>query len=113
MNAEKQKDAVAHMMRHSLVELPFSDFDQRMMMQIRREAEVMATSKKDKNRAALFFTLGCLFGAILSNWLVFGFSAELNNVKILVQAVGVLTFLLFVRSAYNLLMASKPFEMNS
>ena len=103
MKAEKPKDAVADLMKYSLVELPFGDFDQRMMMLIRREATVLAKSKKDKDRSALFFTLGCLLGAIFSNWLVFKGGADIQEGKLMLMAVGVLMFLLFVKSAYAML----------
>lgn len=106
MKAETPKDVVADLMKHSLVELPFGDFDQRMMMEIRREAVVLAKSKKDKDRSALFFTLGCLLGAIFSNWLVFTGGDSIQGGRLMLMAVGVLMFLLFVKSAYAMLVKS-------
>ena len=101
MDNKPAKDPIAEIMKHSLVELPFTDFDQRMMMQIRREAMAIAKSKKDKNLSSLFFALGCLVGAFLFNWLAFVQLPYTHGVKIFLQVIGVLLFLLCVNSGYK------------
>lgn len=97
----KSKDPITQLLKHSLVEMPFSDFDQRMMLQIRREAAVLEKTKKDKNLSSIFFALGCLFGAFLFNWLAFEQLPYTQSIKIFLQVAGVLLFLLFVNSVYK------------
>ena len=58
MDNKPAKDPIAEIMKHSLVELPFTDFDQRMMMQIRREAMAIAKSKKGQKFVITIFCFG-------------------------------------------------------
>ena len=101
MENKSSKDPIAGLMKHSLVELPFSDFDQRMMLQIRREAVVLDKAKKDKNLSSIFFGLGCLFGAFVFNWLAFGQLPYTHGIKIFLQIGGILMFLLLLNNVYR------------
>ena len=101
MENKSSKDPISGLMKHSLVELPFSDFDQRMMLQIRREALVLDKAKKDKNLSSIFFGLGCLFGAFVFNWLALGQLPYTHGIKIFLQIAGVLMLLLLLNNVYR------------
>jgi len=110
MNNEFPNDTIANAMKHSLVEMPFSDFDQRMMQQIRKEAIALEKTRKDKNNASLFFVLGCFFGMCCSGILVMGKQAnELFGfgLKSVLQATSVILLFLFLNGVYKLFIKLK------
>jgi hypothetical protein len=97
-------DQLAKVMKHSLVEMPFSDFDQRMMLQIRKEAIALERAKKDKSSASTFFMLGCFFGTCCSG--VVAFSKDIRNIegvdlKSVWHASAVILLFLFLNSFYH------------
>ncbi len=102
LNNNKANDPIAELMQHGLVEMPFSDFDHRMMVSIRREAVTISHSKRDKSRAYLFFMLGCFFGLCMSAYIGVGYAGvTAMNGGILWQVTTVVFFYLLLGSAYK------------
>jgi hypothetical protein len=114
MNDHIPADPVAEVMKNGLVELPFSDFDHRVMVKIRREAETVARSKKDKRFSSLFFMLGCFSGMCLSGMVGLG---ERPGEPVWWKMITIVLFLLFLDSAcqqvFKTRLASKLFTTNS
>ncbi|MEJ5996496.1 hypothetical protein WG904_18855 [Pedobacter sp. Du54] len=89
-------------LKNSLVELPFSDFDQRMMQEIRKEAIVLEKTKKDRNIASLFFMLGCFFGMCCAGLAAFSKEVSGMDLKTVWQAATVILGFLFINSFYTI-----------
>lgn len=88
-------------LRKSLIEMPFGDFDQRMMLQVKKEAASFEKTKRDRNIASLFFMLGCLFGIVGAGLVAFSHEIDSTHLKGISQAVTVTLVFLFINSVYE------------
>ncbi len=59
-------DPLRQLMKHSLVEMPFSDFEARTMHRIREQESVRAATTKDRKLFTVFFVLGVIAGITVS-----------------------------------------------
>jgi hypothetical protein len=66
MNKDQKQELLAKIMKNSLVEMPFSDFDDQVMLRIQQETVATSQSRRDRKRSSIFFALGCAAGMILS-----------------------------------------------
>lgn len=56
----------SQMMKKSRLEMPFSDFEDKMMLRIERESKLRRSISRDTKLAALFFVVGAGFGMVVS-----------------------------------------------
>ncbi|GAB3931023.1 hypothetical protein [Mucilaginibacter myungsuensis] len=61
-------DLTSHLLKSKVVEMPFSDFEDRMMQRIVQQAEVSKQAHKDIKMSTLCFTIGCCLGIVATAW---------------------------------------------
>jgi hypothetical protein len=66
MNTEKKDKLVRELMEKSGREMPFADFEDKLMEQIYNEAKTSRSFLKDIQLSWFFFVLGTFFGLILN-----------------------------------------------
>ena len=66
MKTEKEDNLVRELMEKSGREMPFTDFEDKLMAQIHKEADASRSFLKDIKLSWFFFVLGTLFGLILN-----------------------------------------------
>lgn len=96
---ESQDQLLSNIMKSSLVEMPFSDFEDRVMLQIQQESTAYSQSRRDRNRSSVFFALGCCAGMVLSFLLsVYQWPEGVQSgmFKLLAQVVFAIMFVYFV-----------------
>lgn len=82
MNAEKEEKLVREIIGKSGREMPFVDFEDKLMEQIHKEANTSRSFLKDVKLSWFFFIIGTFFGLFLSivagqiNETIFGFPAQ-------------------------------------
>jgi hypothetical protein len=97
MNAEKEEKLIRELMAKSGREMPFADFEDKLMEQIHKEAKTSRSFLKDVKLSWLFFIVGTFFGLFLSviagqiNETIFGFPAQ--RIILLVQVAFVILLL--------------------
>ena len=97
MNAKKEEQLIRELMEKSERELPFSDFENKMMEQIHKEEDNSHSFLKDVKLSWFFFILGSCFGIFLSaiagqiNKTILGFPAQ--RIILLVQIVFIIILL--------------------
>ena len=102
-NKEINDDALRHLMKESMVNMPFTDFEDRTMQRVFMEAELKASTANDRKLAHLFFVLGMVCGLIIAVLLSFG-KLPAAGVPELVRTVSqVLTALFFTMLANRFL----------
>ena len=91
MNAEKEEKLVREIMGKSEIEMPFLDFESKLMEQIHKEANTSRSFLRDVKLSWFFFIVGTFFGLLLSivagqiNETIFGFPAQ--RMVLIVQVV--------------------------
>ncbi len=70
MNTEKEEKLIGEMMSKSSSEMPFPDFEDRMMEQIRKEEENSRSFLKNVKLSWFFFIAGAVFSLVIST--IFG-----------------------------------------
>ena len=97
MNAEKEEKLVSELMGKSGREMPFVDFESKLMKQIHQEANISRSFLKDVKLSWFFFIIGTCFGLFLSilagqiNETIFGFPAQ--RIILIVQVVFAIVLL--------------------
>jgi len=97
MNAEKEERLIHELMGKSGREMPFADFENKLMEQIRKEAGNSRSFLKDVKLSWFFFIVGTCFGLFLSviagqiNKTILGFPAQ--RIVFLTQIVFVILLL--------------------
>jgi len=97
MNAEKEEHLIHELMGKSGREMPFADFENKLMEQIRKEADNSRSFLKDVKLSWFFFIVGTCFGLFLSviaghiNETILGFPAQ--RIILLVQIMFVILLL--------------------
>lgn len=97
MNAEKEERLIHELMGKSGREMPFGDFDNKLMEQIHKEAVNSHSFLKDVKLSWFFFIVGSCFGIFLSviagqiNETILGFPSQ--RIILLVQIVFVILLL--------------------
>jgi len=98
MNTGKEDKLVRELMEKSGREMPFADFEDKLMVQIYKEAKTSRSFLKDIQLSWFFFVLGTLFGLILNimvskmNQPIMGLPAQ--QFSLIIQTLFVI-FLLF------------------
>ncbi|WP_312187655.1 hypothetical protein [Sphingobacterium sp.] len=67
---DKEQEKFKRVMRMSKIELPFEDFEQRVMQRIVRVEKAKMGALSNKKCAIAFFLLGTICGMILNNYLL-------------------------------------------
>ena len=99
---EYKEDKLKEIMGMAKVEMPFGDFEDKLMMRIEQAEQEKVSLKKTKRYALVFFVFGTLFGMGL-NYLLADFvqtSVEAskifkNNILLLSQMIYVVLIVLF------------------
>ena len=97
MNAEKEEQLIHKLMEKSGREMPFSDFENKLMEQICKEADNSRSFLKDVKLSWFFFIVGSCFGIFLSviagqiNETILGFPTQ--RIILSVQIVFVILLL--------------------
>ncbi|HEY0667635.1 MAG TPA: hypothetical protein VGD22_05635 [Sphingobacteriaceae bacterium] len=65
-NETLKRDSLRDLMKESLLEMPFSDFESRTMRFILIEAGSRASAAKDKKLSSIFFVLGNVSGLLIA-----------------------------------------------
>jgi hypothetical protein len=97
MNSEKEEKLIGELMVKSATEMPFTDFEEKLMNQIHTETNTTRSFLKNVKRSWFFFIVGTLFGLFLSisfgqlNGTIFGFSVQ--RLIILAQVIFVILLL--------------------
>jgi hypothetical protein len=82
MNSEKEEKLISELMVKSMREMPFDDFEEKLMCQIHQEAKTSHSFLKNIKLSWFFFIVGTIFGLFLSitigqmNGTIFGFPAQ-------------------------------------
>jgi hypothetical protein len=82
MNPEKEEKLIRDLIVESAREMPFSDFEEKLMRQIHLEANTSRSFLKNIKLSWFFFIVGTIFGLFLSitigqiNGSIFGFPAQ-------------------------------------
>ena len=82
MNSEKEEKLVRELMGKSVIEMPFVDFENKLMEQIHKEANTSRSFLKDVRLSWFFFIVGTFFGLFLSilvgqmNETIYGFPVQ-------------------------------------
>jgi len=98
MSKETEDKFIKELMGKSGVKMPFDDFEEKLMQEIRREANTSRSLLKDVKLSWFFFVVGTLFGLVLSivvgemNKTIFGFPAQ--RLILIIQAIFVIFLLL-------------------
>ncbi len=98
MKSEKEDKLVRELMEYSGREMPFVDFEDRLMVHIYKEAKTSRSFLNDIRLSCFFFVLGTLFGLILNiivskmNQPIMGLPAQ--QFSLIIQTLFVI-FLLF------------------
>lgn len=98
MSLEKEEKLIQELMAKSQREMPFADFEERLMLQIHKEERTSRSFWKDIRLSWFFFVVGTLFGLFLNilvaemNKPIFGLPAQ--GWILFIQAIFVI-FLLF------------------
>jgi len=64
---DREEKMIGRMMKQSFVEMPFADFEDRLMKQIVEEGEQKKTAKNPLRIAWLFFALGLFLGLVITS----------------------------------------------
>lgn len=67
---DKENNKIKQALQMSRVNMPFEDFEQRVMRQISDLEKVKAKALSDRKYAILFFLLGSIFGIMLNNYFI-------------------------------------------
>lgn len=95
---KKEDKLLKGLMKHSLVELPFQDFEERMMDKIRQEKQQHNLVQHNIRFAWIFFVLGLFLGLLITNMTanlnqqLYGIS--LKKIAVFIQ-IGIAFVLLF------------------
>lgn len=98
MNSDKEEKFIRELMTKSKKEMPFTDFEERLMLQIHKEERASRSFLKDVRLSWFFFVVGTLFGLFLNilvaeiNTPVFGLPAQ--RWVLIIQSIFVI-FMLF------------------
>lgn len=98
MNTDKEEKFIHELMSKSKKEIPFADFEERLMLQIYKEELTSRSFSKDVKLSWFFFVVGTLFGLFLNilvaeiNKPIFGLSAQ--KWVLIIQSIFVV-FMLF------------------
>lgn len=98
MNSEKEDKLVRELMEKSVREMPFADFEEKLMVQIQQEAKNSHSFLKEIKLSWFFFVIGTLFGLVLNiivskmNQPILGLPAQ--QFSLIIQTLFVI-FLLF------------------
>lgn len=82
MNSEQEEKLIRELMGKSAREMPFVDFENKLMEQINKEVNTSRSFHKDIKLSWFFFIAGTFFGLLLSilagqiNRTIFGFPAQ-------------------------------------
>lgn len=91
MNAEKEEKLIRELMEKAVREMPFSDFENKLMDQIHKEGNTSRSFLRDVKLSWFFFIVGTFFGLFLSfaagqiNETIFGFPAQ--RIILIVQVI--------------------------
>ncbi|MCK9640184.1 MAG: hypothetical protein M0R39_09775 [Prolixibacteraceae bacterium] len=66
MTIEKEDKFIKELMGKSVVKMPFDDFEEKLMLEIHKEAKTSHSFLKDIKLSWFFFVVGTLFGLVLS-----------------------------------------------
>ena len=66
-NNQREEQLLKDLMKYSLVEMPFPDFEDRLMDKIQQEKQDQQTVSGNIRVAWLFFFLGLFFGLLITN----------------------------------------------
>ena len=97
MNAEKEEKLIRELMEKSRREMPFVDFENKLMEQIHMEADRSRSFLKDVKLSWFFFIIGSCFGLFLSviagqtKEIILGFPAQ--QIILVAQVVFVVLLL--------------------
>lgn len=64
---QQEEKLIKNLMKHSLTEMPFQDFEDRMMDQIRQEQQQKKSVNNNLHLAWLFFFLGLFMGLLITS----------------------------------------------
>jgi len=98
MNSDKEERLIGELMKRSARELPFADFEDKLMEQVYQKANLSRRVLKEVRLSWFFFIVGTLFGLFLNvvaaefHKTIFGLSAQ--RVVFILQILFVI-FLLF------------------
>lgn len=101
-NESIKNDPLRSLMKDSLLEMPFSDFESRTMQYILMEASSRASVAKDKKLSYIFFVLGNFSGLLIAalllntNVAIEGLSADL--LRLICQVSIALLIILLLNS---------------
>ncbi len=93
----KQEELIRMIMSKSPAEIPFDDFEEKLMEKIRNEAEHSCILLKNVRLSWFFFVAGTLLGILLSsfagqiNETIFGFSVQ--RITFVVQVIFIIILL--------------------
>ncbi len=94
MSPENEDILIREMMSKSVEQMPFTDFEDKMMEQIHCEAKISKSFLKNVRLSWIFFAIGTIFGLTLSvlisqlNTTFMGFSIQ--KVMLMAQAILVI-----------------------
>ena len=97
MNSEEEEKLTCELMKKSGREMPFVDFEEKLMEKIHNEEKITRSFLKDVKLSWLFFIIGSCFGLFLSvissqiNNTVWGIHAQ--QITMLIQVVFVVLLL--------------------
>ena len=108
--SENSDDRIKRLIGESKLEMPFSDFEARLMNRINSEVSNERAITKDIRLSWLFFGLGTLFGILLTvilnpNFVVLGIPA--SKLSIPLYVVGVTLFFLMVEQLLKLTLSHR------
>jgi hypothetical protein len=101
MNSDKEEKLIRGLMLKSEAKMPFSDFEDKLMEKIHLEEKSSRSFLKDVKLSWFFFSVGTLFGLLLStmaggkNETILGFPSR--PIILLVQAL----FIVFLLSLFD------------
>lgn len=97
MNTEKEEKIVRELMKKSTREMPFADFENKLMEQIHKEASTSRSLLKDVKLSWFFFIVGTIFGLFLTVYSeqiknpIFGFPVQ--RMILIIQIVFIILLL--------------------
>lgn len=109
----EHNDKLYGLLKNSKLELPFDDFESRMMMQIVDFEKAKVQMRQSKKMALLFFLIGTVFGMLLNYGIgsllsTYGLSeASLDKISFFSQLIYVVLIVLFSDKLWKLFKMSR------
>lgn len=88
-NSVKEEKIVKSLMKHSRADMPFQDFDERMMDLIYKEERQQKSIRRDIRMAWMFFFLGLFLGLFIAGFTIepdiFGDNIPTQTINMILQ----------------------------